>query len=45
MKVRAKISFIAFEKRQTILELFCNTILKCLNKLIIYGLYEPPSEE
>ena len=45
MKIRAKISFTALEKRYTILELFCQTILKCYNKLILHGVYEQPSEE
>ena len=29
LRVRAKISFMAFEKRMTIVELFTSTILKC----------------
>jgi hypothetical protein len=44
MKVRAKISFMAFEKRYTILELFCQTILKCYKKLVHFELIEEPSD-
>ena len=33
IKIRQKISFIAFEKRMTVTELFCNTIRYCYNTL------------
>ena len=33
MRVRAKISFIAFQKRMTISELFCETIIKSYTQL------------
>lgn len=29
LKVRAKISYMAFQKNMTLIELFANTILKC----------------
>jgi hypothetical protein len=37
MKVRAKISFMAFEKRMTITELFCQTIFIRYNQLMESG--------
>lgn len=37
LKVRAKISFIAFEKRMTIPELFVSTILNCYEHLMSVG--------
>ena len=39
LKIRAKISFIAFQKRMTISELFVRTILKCYTKLQDDGFY------
>ena len=32
LKIRAKISYIAFVKKMTIVELFASTILKCYNE-------------
>jgi hypothetical protein len=33
MRIRQKISFIAFQKRMTVAELFCSTILDSLHSL------------
>ena len=45
MRVRAKISFMALEKRMTIIELFAHTIQKCLRQLIDKGYLQDISEE
>ena len=37
MRIRAKISFIALEKRMTIVELFAQTIHKCVKQLLEKG--------
>ena len=45
MRIRAKIGFIAFEKRVTILELFVQTISYSYVHLIIAGVVPQPSDE
>jgi len=45
MKVRAKISFIAFEKRLTLTELFCQTIDLTYRQLIAKNEIQEPSPE
>jgi len=45
MKVRAKISFIAFEKRLTLTELFCQTIDLTYRQLIAKKEIQEPSPE
>ena len=45
MRVRAKISFIAFERRMTILELFVSTIQNCYRQLMTLRQIPPLSEE
>lgn len=37
LRVRAKISYMAFEKRMTVLELFASTILRCYEDLMRVG--------
>jgi len=45
IKVRAKISFSALQKRMTIQELFLNTIQTTYKKLVIQGQLDGPSED
>lgn len=41
IRIRSKISFLAFEKRQTILELFLRKILESHREFIYQKVYEP----
>ena len=45
IKIRAKISFSALQKRMTIHELFLNTIYATYKKLVIQGQLDGPSED
>lgn len=45
MRVRAKISFMALEKRMTVLELFVVTIKKCYEHLMSVGAIPSISDE
>ena len=45
LRIRAKISFMAFEKRMTITELFSTTIMKCWYELQNEGFYPGQSKE
>jgi hypothetical protein len=45
MRIRAKISYIAFSRRLTIQELFISTITNCYRKLMILGDIPPVKEE
>lgn len=44
LKVRAKISYMAFMKRMTIIELFATTILKCQETQIQEGIHQENEE-
>ena len=44
LKVRAKISYMAFIKRMTIIELFATTILKCIEIQKNEGIYQRDEE-
>lgn len=41
LRIRAKIGYIAFEKRMTISELFATTMLRCYYSLQLQGFYRP----
>ena len=45
LRIRAKIAFIAFEKRMTVVELFVNTIFWCYTQLVDQGYKRPLTSE